>query len=224
MRGSLMVCVVAAAMLGAACGKSEEEQRAEAMAAAAEEMAAAMEKAAEDAKNDPGAGMAGFADAMKGMADAMAGGEGKAAEPVSFRDLQTVLPEISGWTMDEPTGERMTSPIAYSQTEVDYSRDDQRIEVKIVDSGFNQMLIAPWAMFLGAGYERETDSGYEKSVSIDGHPGFERWDSGSKDGELNVVVAERFLVTVEGQDIDDTSVLHDVFSRLDTSKLAALDK
>ena len=224
MRGSWMIGIVAMAMLGSACGKSEEQQRAEAMVAAAEEAAAAMEKAAEDAENDPAAGMEGFADAMKGMADAMAGGEGKAVDPVSFRDLQASLPEVSGWTMDKPRGERMTSPIAFSQTEATYTRDDQSIDVKIVDSGFNQMLIAPWAMFLGAGYERETDEGYEKAVSIDGNPGFEKWNSASKDGELNIVVAQRFLVTIEGRDLDDPSVLHEVFSNLDTSKLTALNQ
>jgi len=168
--------------------------------------------------------MEGFAGAMKGMADAMAGGEGKTVDPVSFRDLQSALPEVSGWTMDKPRGERMTSPIAFSQTEAEYTRDDQHIDVKIVDSGFNQMLIAPWAMFLGAGYERETDEGYEKAVSIDGNPGFEKWNSASKDGELNIVVAQRFLVTIEGRGLDDPSVLHEVFSRLDTGKLTALNQ
>jgi hypothetical protein len=217
-----MVGIALAAMLGAACGKSEAEKQAEDMAAAAEKAAEQMEKAAEAAGDDPAAGMAGFADAMKGMADAMAGGEGKAVDPVSFRDLQAVLPEVSGWTMDKPRGERMTSPIAFSQTETSYDKGDARIDVKIVDSGFNQMLMAPWAMFLGAGYERETDEGYEKAVTIDGNPGFEKWNTESKDGELNIVVAKRFLVTVEGRGIEDISVLHDVFSKLDTGKLAAL--
>ncbi|MGE3191294.1 MAG: hypothetical protein AB7N90_16545 [Vicinamibacterales bacterium] len=222
MRRTWMVGIALAAMLGAACGKSESEKQAEAISDAANKAAEQMQKAAEAAGDDPSASMSGFADAMKGMADAMAGGEGKTVDPVSFRDLQAVLPEMSGWTMDKPRGERMTSPIPFSQTEASYDKGDARIDVKIVDSGFNQMLMAPWAMFLGAGYERETDEGYEKAVTIGGNPGFEKWSSESKDGELNIVVAKRFLVTVEGRGIDDMSVLHDAFAKLDTGKLASL--
>ncbi|MGE3274848.1 MAG: hypothetical protein AB7O67_07035 [Vicinamibacterales bacterium] len=222
MRRTWMTGLALVAVLGAACGKSDAEKQADEISAAADRMAAQMDEAAKTAENDPAAGMAGMAEAMKGMADAMAGGEGKAADPVSFRELQAVLPELSGWTMDKPKGERMTSPIPFSQTETRYERDGGRIDVKIVDSGYNQMLIAPWSMFLTAGYERETDEGYERSVNIDGNPGFEKWNSESKDGELNIVVAKRFLVTIEGRDLSDVSELRDVFEKIDTSKLASL--
>jgi hypothetical protein len=84
--------------------------------------------------------------------------------------------------------------------------------------------MAPWAMFLTAGYERETSDGYEKSVNFDGNPGFERYNKGNKDGELNIVLGKRFLVTIEGNNIDDTKVLHEFASKLDASKLAAMAK
>ena len=74
--------------------------------------------------------------------------------------------------------------------------------MKIVDSAFNQILIAPWAMFLSAGYEKETDDGYEKSTTVAGQPGFEKWNTPRKEGELNLVVAKRFLVSVEGDRLD----------------------
>ena len=121
--------------------------------------------------------MEDFAKAMQGMATAMGGVDGgKAADPVSFRDLQAAFPAVTGWTMDKPKGERMTAPVAFSQTETRYSTGESQIEVKIVDSAFNQMLVAPWAMFLAAGYEKETDDGYEKSTTLNGHPGFEKWN------------------------------------------------
>ena len=49
-----------------------------------------------------------------------------------------------------------------------------------MDSAFSQMLIAPWAMFLTAGYEKQTCDGYEKSVNVGGNPGFEKWNSRDK--------------------------------------------
>ena len=225
---------VLAAFLTVGCGKSEEQKAAEKAAEDAKVAAAAIQKAAESAAaagTAAGAaaatqGLEGFAKAMEGAAAAMTGKgpDGKPVEPISFRDLQTALPEVSGWTRDEPRGERMTSPFAFSQTEVQYSMGDAQVEVKIVDSAFNQMLVAPWAMFLTAGYEKESSDGYEKSINLGGNPGFEKWNSRSKDGELNLVIAKRFLVTIDGNNITDTKVLQEFASKVDTGKLAALVK
>ncbi len=207
-----------------ACGKSDAERQAQTAAAEAKKVAEAAAKATEEAGGQAAKGVQDLAKAMEGVASAMAGagGAGKPADPVSFRDLQAVLPELSGWTMAKPRGERMTSPVPFSQTEASYNNGDARVEVKVVDSAFHQMLLAPWSMFLATGYEKETDSGYERSVTVGGNPGFEKWNSERKDGELNVVVAKRFLVTIEGDNISDAKVLHEFASKLDTAKLAEL--
>jgi hypothetical protein len=39
---------------------------------------------------------------------------------------------------------------------------------------------------------------------------------------LNALVGKRFLVQIEGQQIEDTKVLHDLAGRIDMGKLAAL--
>lgn len=232
MRHGLMAAMVAGlAMLPVACGKTPEEKAADALKQAATDLAKAGEAAAKagEAAGQAAAtagteqaakGMEDFAKAMQGMATAMGGG--KASEPVSFRDLQTAFPTVSGWEMDKPKGERMTSPVAFSQTETRYRNGSSVIEVKIVDSAFNQILVAPWAMFLSAGYEKETDDGYEKSTTIAGQPGFEKWDSSRKDGEVNLVVAKRFLVSVESNEIDDIKRIHEFAEKVDFAKLAAL--
>ena len=206
-RLTLGIALGLTAFLAAACGPSPEEKAAAALtdaataaAKAGEELAkagaAAASAAQQAAPGDQAAkGMEDFAKAMQGMAAAMGGANGgKPADPVSFRDLQAAFPTVSGWTMDKPKGERMTAPVAFSQTEARYKNGDQRIEVKIVDSAFNQILVAPWAMFLAAGYEKETDDGYEKSTTVSGNPGFEKWNSTRKEGELNIVVAKRCLL------------------------------
>ena len=232
MRHGLMAAVMTGlAMLPVACGKTPEEKAADALQQAATDMAKAGEaaaKAGEAAANaatqagteQAAKGMEDFAKAMQGMATAMGGG--KASDPVSFRDLQTAFPTVSGWEMDKPKGERMTSPVAFSQTETRYRNGNSVIDVKIVDSAFNQILVAPWAMFLSAGYEKETDDGYEKSTTVAGQPGFEKWNSTRKDGELNLVVAKRFLVSVESSEIDDIKQIHDFASKIDFAKLTAL--
>jgi hypothetical protein len=210
-----------------ACGKSEEQIAAEKAAEETKEAAEALKKAAEST----GAaatqqGLQDFAKAMEGMAGAMSGktADGKTVEPVRFQDLQSSLPDLSGWQRGTPTGERMTAPVPFSQAEADYTMGDANISVKVVDSAFSQLLIAPWSMFLTAGYERETSEGYEKSVVVGGNPGFERYNKASKDGELNIVLAKRFLVTVEGDNINDTKILHEFASKIDASKLESLGK
>jgi hypothetical protein len=222
--------VIAIALMAlVACGKSEAEKQAEEAAEQAKKAAEAMQKAAEAggaaaAQGAAGAaqGMEAFAKAMQAAATAAGSTDGKPIDPISFQQLQTALPTVDGWEMEKPRGERMTMPVAFSQTEANYTKGDANIEVKIVDSAFSQLLIAPWSMFLAAGYSKETSDGYEKSVTVGGNPGFEKWNSDSKDGELNLVVAKRFLVTIDGNDIGDAKVLHEFASKLDTGKLATL--
>jgi hypothetical protein len=132
------------------------------------------------------------------------------------------MPAVSGWEREDPTGERMTQPFAFSQASVSYRKGDATIDQKIMDSGFNQLLFAPFAMFMAAGYEKETSDGYEKSVNLGGYPGWERWSKANKSGELNVVVEKRFLVQIEGHSIDDPKVLHTVLDQTDLKKLATL--
>ena len=225
MRALKLIGILGLALtLSAACGKSDEERAAEKAAEETKEAAEALKKAAESGGAATAEGMKEFAKAMESAAAAFGGktADGKVAEPVSFQSLQTALPEVSGWHRETPTGERMTLPVAFSQAEADYSMGDATINVKIVDSAFSQMLIAPWAMFLTTGYEKQTSDGYEKSTSVGGNPGFERWSTSGKDGELNLVVAKRFLVTIDGNNITDTKVLHDFASKIDGSKLAEL--
>lgn len=225
-----MFGLAAALVATIACGKSAAEKQAEEAAKQAQSAADAIQKAADAAgkaaasQGVAGAaqGMEAFAKAMQAAAGAAAGNDGKPVDPVSFQQLQTVLPTMSGWEQEKPRGEKMTMPVPFSQTETTYKKGDSEVEVKIVDSAFSQLLVAPWAMFLTAGYEKQTSDGYEKSVNVAGNPGFEKWDTSSKNGELNLVVAKRFLVTIEGRDISDTKVLHEFASKVDAGKLASL--
>jgi hypothetical protein len=225
MRHLKFISVAAALVALIACGKSDAEKQAEEAARQLEKAAEEMQKAAEAAEKgsaDAAQGLEAFAKAMAAAAGAAAGGDGKPVDPVPFQQLETVLPDVSGWQREDPRSERMTSPVPFSQTEVSYSQGDAQIEVKIVDSAFNQLLVTPWAMFMTSGYSRESSDGYEKSVNVGGNPGFEKWNKHDRSGELNLVVAKRFLVTVEGSNINDAQILHDFASKIDTAKLADL--
>jgi hypothetical protein len=209
------------ASLSAACGGSSEQQKA---AEDLQKSAEQMQKSSDDLSKGAQDMASGFEAFGKAMAGAMNGGNGdtKPVDPVGFRDLQTVMPDVPGWEKQKPTGERMTAPFSMSQASVNYRKDDASIKMEIMDSGLNQLLFTPFTMFMASGYEKETQDGFERSVNISGNPGWEKWDSGTRNGELNVVVAKRFLVQLEGHDIDDLKALRDVLDRTDLKKLADL--
>jgi hypothetical protein len=70
--------------------------------------------------------------------------------------------------------------------------------------------------------EEETQDGYEKSTMIGGQPGYEKWKSERKDGELSAVINKRFLMSIEGDHVDDIKARRDVVSRIDLTKRAAM--
>jgi hypothetical protein len=219
MQRTTVVMLLVALAAVSACQKSDEKQAEE----AAKKAASAAGEAAKAAESGAAQTAKGLEQIAKGL-EAMASGTGdtKTVEPVSFRDLQTFFPDLAGWDKAKPTGERMTAPFAFSQAEARYHKDDARIEIKIVDSGFNQLLFTPYAMFMQAGYEKETATGYEKSTSVGGQPGWEKWNTDGNDGEVNAFIGKRYILTVEGRNVEGVKVLHDVVARMDLEKLAAL--
>lgn len=220
--GVAMIASVLAVGL-VACGKSESQKQGEETKKALEQASKNAEqagKSASQAAESATKGLEQFAKGLEGMASALGGA--KAVEPVSFKELYAVFTPLDGWEMGKPTGEKLTNPFAYSQAKVKYRKDDAEIETTITDSGFNQLIVAPFSIFLTSGYEKETEHGYEKSVKVAGFPGWEKWDGSDKDGELNAFVNKRFLVQFEGNHLTDTKVLYQLAEASNLAKLVEI--
>jgi hypothetical protein len=217
-----LILVVAIVAVG--CGQSEAEKQAEAFAKAAEEAAKAMEKVADASAKQGTQASDDMAKAMQQMANAFTGtgADGKKIEPIAFQTLQTHLPNVSGWEMEEPEGQRMNMPVPFSQVETEYRKGDAQVELTIVDTGMAQMLVAPWSMMLAAGYENETSSGYEKATRVAGNPAIEKWNKRDRQGELNILVGKRYMITIDGRDLADIKELHQFAAAMDLSAIAAL--
>ena len=211
MKPIVVLALLALTPLVIACGKSKEEQQAEEIQKSAEQL----QKGAEGVAK-------GLGDLAGGIASAAGEGNVKPVDPVSFRDLIALLPAPAGWEREKPTGERMTAPVNFADASVRMMKGSATVTAKITDSAFNQLLVAPFALFLAGNYERETDSGYEKSVKIGDAPGLERWDSKTKTGNLTIIVNKRFIVEIDADSIDDPKVLHEVLDKTDLKKLATL--
>jgi hypothetical protein len=198
-----------------ACGKSKEQQQAEALQKQLQASTDQLQKGAD--------GLAkGLGDLAAGLAGSNADGNVKPVDPVSFRDLMALLPAPAGWEREKPTGERMTAPVNFADASVRMMKGEATVTAKITDSAFNQLLVAPFTAFLAGNYEHETDRGYEKGIKVGDAPAFEKWDSGTKSGTLTVIAGKRFIVEIDGSSIDSPKVLHDIVETIDLKKLAAL--
>ena len=129
----------------------------------------------------------------------------QAAEAVDFRELKALLPEdLSGMKRSNAEGEK-TSAMGFtiSKAEARYEGDNNAsVHITITDVGAMAGVAAMATYAWAAGtIDRETESSYEKSVTIDGYKGYEKYDRQSSSGEVQVLVAGRFVVEVDGNNL-----------------------
>lgn len=165
-------------------------------------------------------------DAIQQMAKKAEEMQGKEpVDPIDFRKLKEMLPaDAAGLERTEATGEKNgVMGFTLSQAEGKYQKDDASIEIQILDTGgvggMALMGMAAWTM---AEVDKETSTGYEKTTRINGKKAFEKYDNEGKDGELNVIVSDRFIVNVKGRNVT-MDQLKDTLDDLDLDKLAKME-
>jgi hypothetical protein len=174
------------------------------------------------------AGLAGFARAQDDKAAKPA--ETPKASAIDFRKLKELMPaELEGLKRTESTGEKnafgafsMSTAKAHFKKSKD--QDDEKepsINIELIDYGGAEMakgLAMAWTM---AEIDKDSDSGYEKTVKVKGNPAMETWEKEGKRGRVQILVAGRYIVTVETQNIPSEKVLK-VAESFPLDKLAAL--
>jgi hypothetical protein len=119
--------------------------------------------------------------------------------------MKALLPEpLSGWEGNEANAQALGSAILGGGVTVsrDYHRDTASISVEIVsDSPVLQsvLMMVNNPMFAGAGGG--------KLETLKGQRAIVKYDSRKKSGELYVVVASRFVVTIKGRQVDQEDLL-----------------
>lgn len=115
-------------------------------------------------------------------------------------ELESVFPEpLEGWSADEASSEGTAAAMFGGgvTAERDYRRDDDSVSIRLVtDSpllqGVMMMLSNPsFALADGGKLER-----------INGQKGIVKYDADDRSGDINLVVDNRVLVTVEGNGVD----------------------
>jgi hypothetical protein len=139
--------------------------------------------------------------------------------PVDFEMLKTLLPEIHGWTKGRPRGEQVNMPFAISNATAHYTNGESTMDVTITDSALNQLIFAPFSVFMTSGYEERSDDGYKKAMTIAGAPGFEEWKKDSGQAEVTVVVSNRYLVQATGHRVAGIDPVRKAIEAVDLRKL-----
>lgn len=202
---SALAAIAVVAAVTTACGGSAPQQNAPPPAATSTPTAA-------DAASQ----------AAQSMQQAVQNIGNKSATAVDFEKLVALLPDVNGWTKGKPKGEQVSMGITMSHAKAEYTKGDASIDLEITDSSFNQLVLAPFTMFLAAGYSERSSEGYSKSAPIGGNPGFEKWNNENKDGEVTVVVGNRFIVNAKGRGVENTDPMKAMVQAVNLGTLATL--
>ncbi|MBM3285190.1 MAG: hypothetical protein FJY81_04895 [Candidatus Aminicenantes bacterium] len=150
---------------------------------------------------------------------------------VSFKKLQEFLPKIdlAGFTRLKPGGETSSAlGMSMSEAHVIYEKGSGdnliTIEVKISDTAgvpFGQMGASIIGMME---FENETETGYEKSVKVQGFPGTEKVDNfeDGRSAEILLFVGNRFSVELRGSGTSEAELLHKLLNDMKLGELAKL--
>lgn len=132
--------------------------------------------------------------------------EGKKVNPVDFRDLKALLPEAIGdLKRNNIEGEKVAAMgMNISKANADYSDAENNIsiDINITDlgnvSGLSGLAAYGWYM---VDIDKETKTGYEKTFTYKGNKGFEKYDNEGKYGEVSILVAKRFVIEANGNQV-----------------------
>ena len=145
-----------------------------------------------------------FTENMKKLEDMMSGEE--TVEVVNFRKLKELLPEeIDDLKRTNSSGEKTNAfGIKVSKAEGKYKSEDnkQKIEITILDMGSMKGLAGMTAFaWSWAEIDKESDDGFERTFEYKGHKAYEKYNTNYQDGEVQVLVAKRFMVEIKGNDV-----------------------
>jgi hypothetical protein len=144
------------------------------------------------------------------------------AEVVDFKELLPFVDiKIPGWTMEgKPSGTTLKQgKVMLSEARVSFRAGDQTLEIIIMD------FLGKTIPFL-TGQHLQMDSSEEtvSTTEVQGFKAVETFRHQDRDGELNISVADRFWVKLDGDGIDNIEVLKSIAQRMDLKKLATLAK
>jgi hypothetical protein len=156
------------------------------------------------------------------MSRAVSGGQ--PVEALAPDRLKAFLPDtLAGLARTESSAERsgaLGMQVATATARYGDNSNGRALKLEVTDMGGAKGVLAV-ATHANVEEDRQTDSGYVKTYHQGESLVHERWDNASKEGEYSTVVADRFMVKVEGN-ADNIDTLKSALGNVDTAGLAAL--
>lgn len=180
----------------AACGKSEEQKQ--------------VERAMEAGKRGP-AGVNPGVD--------------PSVEPVDFKRLQEALPAApAGFKRSDLQGSKTAmGEMKFSHAQARYENEEgASLDIQILDYGSLKSSVAAASYaWTAMDINHETATGYTRTTTYNGRRGFEEYDSEGKSGQFWIVVGDRYIVNVDGNNLPMEQIKA-AMDGVDLAKLAAL--
>jgi hypothetical protein len=229
--GLILAAVCIAAVLITGCGKDDGDNQAQSTGPA--QQPSSQQGVPQASAQPPASGGTGAAPSPSQLSQMAAQNretlaqmnQGKTVAAVSASALKTVLPEkLAGMNRTDASAERNQAmgidvTTAHAQYE---GQNDASLNLTVTDAGNMtgpmRMGLAAWAM---AEYNRETDTGYERTGTFNGYKGMEEYNRENKQGSIRVFVADRFVVEFDGYGLT-METLKQALGQLDLKKIAAL--
>ncbi len=160
-----------------------------------------------------------------GLLNAVGGALGgpRRASPVDFRTLSDLLPaSLEGMKRTSAEGSAQGAiGVKTTSAVASYAgADGATVHLEITDltgvSGLMEL-----ANNLVQSKESQSDSGYERDVTLNGRNAHEMYDARARKGEISMQVAKRFTVELTGQGLD-MGVLEQAYNEIDLARLEGL--
>jgi hypothetical protein len=142
---------------------------------------------------------------------------------IPYKELETYLPEISGYSKDGgPKGEQTSMPGfgSLSQTSQHYTSGDKSIKIEITDYNASQMAFTSATALYRLNISSEDDSKKQGSVDLGlkDVAAYETVYKERQEAQLTVIAGDRFFINIENNgsnDIDELkSIAKDIVSGL----------
>ena len=144
---------------------------------------------------------------------------------VPYEKLIAFLPTPpEGWTAEKPSGSLTDIEVFNLSTATQtYQKGDQEnpplVTITLIDAGghkgYFDAITVMWKV------NAQTPQGYDKTVEIDGMPGYEHYSLGALSGSLSVVVGGRYFIQIEVAN-QDPKEMREWLKKIDLKKLAEL--
>lgn len=129
-------------------------------------------------------------------------------EPVDYKKIKDLVPaELVGLKRTECNGQKMKmGEMNMSMVTARFTKDEgsdkaPRVELVIQDYGAMPQVLEGMAAWTAMEMDQEGDEGHHKSCKISGFPALEQYTKASKHAQVMVLVAKRFLLTIQMDNI-----------------------